>query len=319
MAARLQISEWLEQDPAGELDTAPPGDEPRPHPEPSASSTPASGPDTGPAPVDLDTLRRRLTTGRELARRRSESDRSQPLTTALPALDRLLEGGLVRGELVEIVGGRSSGRFSLVLAVLASVTGAGETAALVDLGDSLHPADAEAAGIELDRLLWLRPRSVREALAGTEILIATGFPLVVVDLGIPPVPGGRGSAGAWVRLARAAERHGTALLVSAPYRVSGTGAATVLTSAGRSLMGSPARSRRPSRRPPLGESPSLLLGLEAELRLEKARARPPGLRERVRLTTPEAARYRTLPEEPSRPHRDRRHAPGPAVRAARSA
>ncbi len=79
-------------------------------------------------------------------------------STAWPALDRLLCGGLRRGALVELVGPTSSGRFSLVLGALAAATRRAEPAALVDLGDGLEPRLAEAAGIELDRLLWVRPR-----------------------------------------------------------------------------------------------------------------------------------------------------------------
>jgi hypothetical protein len=133
---------------------------------------------------------------------------------------------------VELHGGRSSGRFSAVLAALAAATGVGESAALVDLGDGLDPAAAQALGVDLERLLWLRPERVQRALAAAEMLIGGGFPLVVVELGSPPLPGGRGAEPAWLRLARAAQAQGTALLVSSPYRVSGTAAAAVLT-AGR--------------------------------------------------------------------------------------
>lgn len=276
MAARLQISEWLEGEPAGELGAPTPRDEPRPAPEPSDP------------PTDFDALRRRLSTARDLARSRAGEDHPPPLATASPELDRLLDGGLARGKLVELVGGCSCGRFSLVLATLAAVTGAGEAAALVDLGDGLQPADAASAGVDLERLLWLRPRRLKEALAGAEMLIAGGFPLAVVDLGVPPVPGGRGSGGAWIRLARTAESHGTALLVSTPYRVSGPAAARVLSARRPDAAGSPGRSGRfdrpgrgPIRRPDRA-LPPLLLGLEVRLRLEKARGRPPGGTEELR-------------------------------------
>lgn len=275
MAVRRQIAEWLEGEPAGDLGAPTPRDEPRPAPEPSVST-----PFIDSERVDLAALRRRLITARELTRRATEADRPPPLVTALPQLDRLLEGGLARGELVELVGDRSSGRFSLVHAVLAAVTGVGEAAALIDLGDGLQPADAEAAGVALERLLWLRPERSKEALAGAEMVVAGGFPLVVVDLGVPPVHGGRGSGGAWVRLARAAERHGAALLVSAPYRVSGPAAARVL-SVRRPGAGLQA-GRSPIRRP-APAAPLLVLGLDTRLRLEKARGGPPGGVESLRL------------------------------------
>lgn len=281
MAAHLQIAEWLEGEPAGgDLATPTPRDTLRPAPEPVS---PQGGSDAGPK-VRLAALRRRptLTTARELLRRRAAEDRPPPLPTTLPELDRLLEGGLARGHLVELVGRPSSGRFSLVLALLAAATRAGEAAALVDLGDGLDPAGAAAAGVELPRLLWLRPRRLREALAGAEMLVAAGFPLVVIDLGLPPVPSsGRrasrdeprgGSAQPfWLRLGRAARRHGAALLVSAPYRASGAAAAEVL--AARSKI------RYQGGR---DSSPVLPLGLDTRLSLEKARGRPPGATETLR-------------------------------------
>lgn len=260
MAAHLQIAEWLEGEPAGGNDATPtPRDTLRPAPE----------------PVSLDSLKRRpaLVTARELI---AEEDRPPPFPTALPELDRLLRGGLSPGHLVELVGRPSGGRFSLVLALLAAATQAGEAAALVDLGDGLDPAGAVAAGVELPRLLWLRPRRLREALAGAEMLVTTGFPLVVIDLGPPPVPAsGAGRGGSvqpfWLRLARAARAHGAALVVSAPYRASGAAAAEVI-----------ATRSEPRYRGGRGGSPLLLLGLDTRLSLEKARSRSPGATETLR-------------------------------------
>ena len=149
------------------------------------------------------------------------------LPTGIDPLDRLISGGLPRGRLTELVGRRSSGRFSIVLAALASATSAGEAAALVDRGSCLDPQAAREAGVELERLLWTRPRRVKEALAAAEMLLSTGFPLVAVDLGSPPLRGAAPEA-AWVRLARAAEGECAALLLATPYRVSGFAAGAVV-------------------------------------------------------------------------------------------
>ncbi len=187
----------------------------------------------------------------------------EPLATAVPALDELLAGGLPRGKLVEMVGARSSGRFSAVLATLAAATAAGEAAALVDLGDGLDPQAAATLGMDLRRLLWLRPVSLKQALVCAEVLLGGGFPLVVLDLGSPPVRGGRGGEAGWVRLARAAQAHRAALLVASPYRMSGTAAALVLQAArGRVLWLGAA-----------GRGPRLLDGLSCQLALEKSRGR----------------------------------------------
>lgn len=209
----------------------------------------------GPRALPQD-LRERMRSARELL---GKAER-ELLPTGLPVLDRLLDGGLPRGELVEVVGGRSSGRFSLVLEVLAAATRTGEAAALIDLGDHLDPARAEAAGADLARLLWVRPRTVEQALAATEMLLGAGFSLAVVDLGLPPVRGGRGIEAGWLRLARAAAARSAALLVSAPYRASGTAAAAVVE-----LDRGNARWLRS------GASPVLLAGLGGRLALEKRR------------------------------------------------
>lgn len=172
----------------------------------------------------------RLRTGRDLAAGLGERGPGEGATWSrtLPALTALLPAGLPRGELVELVGRRGSGRAGFGLALLAAVTGAGENAVLVDLGDGLDPQGAAAAGVALERLLWARPRRLKETLAAAEAALAGGFPLVLVDLGLPPVAGGRGHEAQWLRLARAAREPKSALVVSAPYRTTGVAAAAVL-------------------------------------------------------------------------------------------
>ncbi len=179
--------------------------------------------------ASLRALHPQLTTARDLLRadRERAADR---FLAADAALTGTLGGGLPRGRLIELVGARSSGRFGVLLALLVAATRAGECVALVDLGDHLDPQGAAAAGVELARLLWLRPRRLEQALLGAELLLHTGFPLVTVDLGLPPVPGGRGAEASWVRLARAAGEHRAALLVSTPYRATGTAAGAVFES-----------------------------------------------------------------------------------------
>jgi hypothetical protein len=242
-----------------------------------ASSTPTSS--TTVRQALPSRLRERILTARQLTRRTSSP---APLPTADPRLDRLLggglergglerggleRGGLARGELSEMVGRRSSGRFSLLLGVLAATTASGHPAVLIDLGDSFDPRIAAQAGLVLERLLWLRPRKLKEALLGAEAVLQGGFPLVVIDLGSPPVPGGRGAEGGWLRLARAARDRDAALLVSAPYRVSGTTAATVVA---------PSPSMRRAVWEGRSGQPRRLHGLRAEWTLEKGRGRAPG-------------------------------------------
>ena len=197
----------------------------------------------------------RLTRASELP---SLADARNPVATKVSALDRLLSGGLPRGALTEISGRRSCGRFSIGIASLAAVTSAGESAALVDLGGHLDPQSAEDAGVELERLLWVRPSKLKEAVASAEMLLAAGFPLVVVDLGLAPVRGRFVPDAAWVRLTRAARDRRAALLVLAPYRVSGVAAEAVVS----------AQTARAIWRG-AGKSPRLLEGMGVRLTLEK--------------------------------------------------
>lgn len=74
-----------------------------------------------------------------------------------------LTGGLPRGCLSEICGSASSGRTSVLLAALAAATRREEVCALVDATDALDAVSAAAAGVDLERLLWVRCGSGRQA------------------------------------------------------------------------------------------------------------------------------------------------------------
>ena len=77
------------------------------------------------------------------------------VSSGVPAID-ALTGGLPRGCLTEICGPASSGRTTMLLAALAAATRRGEFCAVVDASDALDPQSAAAAGVELERLLWVR-------------------------------------------------------------------------------------------------------------------------------------------------------------------
>ncbi len=161
-----------------------------------------------------------------------------------------LTGGLPRGGLTEICGPASSGRTSVLLAVMARMTAQGEVCALVDASDSFDPKSAEAAGVELRRMLWIRcskqspvasrrwPASgqwsvaseqrksqitngksqmdaLEQALKATDLLLqGGGFGLVVVDLGDVPSPAARRvPLTSWFRFRRAVENTRTVLMV----------------------------------------------------------------------------------------------------------
>ena len=188
--------------------------------------------ESAPARKGLEGWAHRITRGRDLLRRHEAVHHQPPFRFAIPELDALHPThGVERGTVLEIHadrGARSAGRMALVLSLLAAATQSGEPAALVDLGDGLDVVAAEAAGCVFGRLLWIRPTRWREALAATEIALCGGFPLVVLDVGPPPVRGLSRSAntydGAWMRLQRTAEAQRAALVLSLPYRASGPAA-----------------------------------------------------------------------------------------------
>ena len=95
----------------------------------------------------------------------------RPVTpTGIATLDELLHGGLPLGTITEVAGPESSGRTALALAFLAQVTAEAKVCAWVDVADSLDPESTAAAGVSLNRMLWVRcgvsaPRSQTTARA----------------------------------------------------------------------------------------------------------------------------------------------------------
>jgi recA bacterial DNA recombination protein len=173
-------------------------------------------------------------------------ERVAPLmvSTGVTELD-ALTGGLPRGALSEIAGPASSGRTGVMLAALAETTRRQEVCALMDASDSFDPASAAAAGVDLERLLWVRcsdrPRRkfgartapdrqesgsvanfgfafsgiLEQVLKVTDLLLQSGgFGMVVLDLGdIPPESARRIPLTSWFRFRRAVEPTATVLLL----------------------------------------------------------------------------------------------------------
>ena len=222
----------------------------------------------------------------DLVRVRQLQLREAPLITSVVGIDRLLGGGLPRGTLVELVGRGSCGRFASLLAALKMMTDTGEVAALVDQGEQLDPQSAATVGIDLDRLLWLRPRVLPDALAAAEMLVHTGFSLVALDLGLPPVRG-RTPLAAWLRLARTAATHRAVVLVGSPYHLSGCAATVVVT----------ARQDRGTWSGAAGTT-RLLHGLETRFELVRRRGQRPDESARATFTLSEAAFDPTITPDP---------------------
>jgi len=151
------------------------------------------------------------------------------VSSGIAAMD-ALTGGLPRGCLTEICGPASSGRTTLLLAALAAATRRGECCVLVDACDALDPQSADAAGIELDRLLWVRcgensaEKSLEQLLRATDLLLESGgFGLIALDLGdLPPQAARRIPLTTWFRFRRAVEHTPTVLLAVERQSIAGS-------------------------------------------------------------------------------------------------
>lgn len=105
-----------------------------------------------------------------------------PLSTGYPALDLLLEGGIHRPQLVEILGRPTCGATSLALNLISSAQTQGGDATYLDLAHTFDPFRAETCDVQLMHLLVVRPGSVSEAMAIMEDVVqGNGSSLIVVS------------------------------------------------------------------------------------------------------------------------------------------
>ena len=162
----------------------------------------------------------------------------ETVTTGLTLLDQQLGGGLPIGHLSEVTGPRSSGRTSLLMAMLAATTGRGELAALVDTFDMFDVESMAAAGVRLDRLLWVRgdvstsafppltngrrqpgaDRAIARALKAMNLILQSGgMSLAALDLADAPLQAlRRVPITTWLRLQKVVEGQSTAAVVVGP-------------------------------------------------------------------------------------------------------
>ena len=141
-----------------------------------------------------------------------------------------LTGGLPQGALTEISGPVSSGRATFLLSALASRTAHAHACALVDGRDSFDPYSAEAAGVKLERFLWVRCRNIDQCLRATDLLLqGGGFGLIALDLSIlPPKTVRYVPLNVWFRFRRAVENTPTILLLLDQESNAGSCASLVL-------------------------------------------------------------------------------------------
>ena len=139
----------------------------------------------------------------------------ETLSTGIEEID-ALTGGMPRGAISEIFGPASSGRTSLMLSMLAYATAHEETCALIDTNDVFAPTAAAKAGVDFDRLLWVRcAGNLEHAFKATDLLLhAGGFGLVILDLGdVAGKDSRRIITSWWYRFRRTVEDRPTVLTV----------------------------------------------------------------------------------------------------------
>ncbi|MHA7631257.1 ImuA family protein [Corallococcus sp. M7] len=140
------------------------------------------------------------------------------LRTGVDAVDALLpQGGLPLGHSVELCGEAASGRTSLALRAVASAHRELRLCAWVDGPKELYPPAAAALGVDLDRLLVVRPQAFAQRVWAAVQLARSGtFTTVVVDLTLGVGAPGRPERLALTearKLADAAARGGTLVLL----------------------------------------------------------------------------------------------------------
>jgi hypothetical protein len=153
----------------------------------------------------------------------------ESVPTGITSLD-ALTGGLPRGAISEIFGPPSSGRTSTMVSIFAEAIARDEVCALVDGNDAFDPKSAASAGVELNRLLWVRCHKLDQVLKSTDLLLqGGGFGRVVMDLTDLPLSHTRSiPLASWFRFQRTIEKTPTVLLVMSPESVVQSAAALVL-------------------------------------------------------------------------------------------
>jgi hypothetical protein len=249
---------------------------------------------TNPAVAVLESALRARKLDRTLTGTLPTLERTDPSSLApmdVASIDACLHGGLPRGQLSELSGPCSSGRTTLLLQFMAAATRRGEIAAYVDSFDRLDVASAAAAGVDLDRLLWIRGCDVRPQGSGLRpqpepswalgpgawglldralkalnlVLQAGGFGIVAIDLAdAPPRELRQIPFTTWPRVQRAIEGSDTACVLLTEEPLARSAGGLTLSLAGRSTWaGDSIRSRR-------------LLGADVSVRVVSPRKRIDG-------------------------------------------
>ncbi len=139
--------------------------------------------------------------------------RSSRLQTGLAFLDDVIERGLPKSAITEIICSQiSAGSASLISALLHAAQRDCYFLALIDGRDSFDPEPLGNACLR--HLLWVRCHNELEVIKATDLLLRDGnFPLVIVDLVLNSAAHLKIPQTSWYRLQRLVEPTSTACLV----------------------------------------------------------------------------------------------------------
>lgn len=144
-----------------------------------------------------------------------QEDTTEYRNTGIENLDGVIEG-CPRGRITEIVGPVSSGRTSLLHSILAETTRCGEFCAVVDTTNAFDPASAEAAGVNLRGLVWVRCNGdVENAVKAADLLVHSGgFGVIALDFcDLPRRSTQKIPLSWWYRFSRAIENTPSVLVI----------------------------------------------------------------------------------------------------------
>jgi hypothetical protein len=107
-----------------------------------------------------------------------------PIPTGIDSIDKtLLNGGLPSGHFTEIVGTKSSGKTAFLFRILSGFNKQERSIAYFDFSETFYPPFAQRFGIDLKKVLVLRPKSIQQGLRAAEILFRSGgICIAVFDL-----------------------------------------------------------------------------------------------------------------------------------------
>jgi hypothetical protein len=176
------------------------------------------------------------------------------IPTGIDDIDRAL-GGIPVGAITEVVAPRfiSAGQKSIQAQLLTHATEE-QVCALVDATDSFDPKSAQAIGVNLERLLWVRCsgpgiKGLEQAFKCADLLLqgSGGFGLIIVDFSglsqrfVRKVP-----LTTWFRFRAVVEKQETALVFSTPYPVTSTCSELALAFSTRDVQWSETTERCPT-------------------------------------------------------------------------